>query len=210
MSKEKYKLNKLGNYPAAVINLLEFPEIIIPFTEFLLENEERFKIGDDNETGKDSIWDESDYSVILASALFDDIAIEYLDKYHPEYKGQGKNYELEKDGGLNCPQTWQGYCIHRHVYPFLKPHEVGDIVTVFYPVISENASKDNGSLAFYPGHSAEREKEGLLFLPASMEPDLYYVPKQYDLIMFTAWDWHRAMFSSETRYSLATDIKIIK
>lgn len=200
---------KIPGFPAVVYNLGEYKDFLEPFCDILLEgNGERFTLGPDGEKDKFDIWEVNDFNVTMVAAAFDDAVLAFADEVHPLFKGKGKNYFLEKDAWLNSPTSWQGTRIHRHWEPFLKASDIGDIVTVFYPEVPTGLSVDNGALHFY----AEAEQGHLdhVWLPEDLESKFHYVPEKYDLIVFTTDTWHRARPFRGRRFSLATDVKLIK
>ena len=110
------------------------------------------------------------------------------------------------------PTSWQGTRIHRHWEPFLKPKDIGDLITVFYIFGDELGNSNNGTIDFFEETNNHYEH---LWLPENLKSKYSYKPKLYDLIIMTADTWHRARplkgkrFNGK-RFSLATDVKLIK
>lgn len=203
------KRTQILDYPAVIYDLSEHEELMAPFCELLLEDGgEKFSLGPDGEEGKLDIWENDNFVVTLVNAIFEDVILEFLDTVHPQFKGMGRNYLLEKDAWLNSPRSWQGTRIHRHWEPFLKPSDIGDVVTVLYPKLPEGLSEDNGALEFYA--PAEEGHLDHVWLPESLTPTATFIPKQYNLAVFTTDTWHRARPFVGERYSLATDVKAIR
>jgi hypothetical protein len=177
-------------------DLEEYSQILEPFCNYLVSPEGfKFTLGDNNETGKLNLWDEDRLEVRLMAALFDTAVLDYLNKIHPRFKGNNRNYKLEKDGWLTSILTKQHVVKHTHVPPYIREEDVGDVITVFYVYLDETIGPDNGPLEFF----ANKEDEN---------PLVVWTPKRYNLVIMLPEIWHRARPFIGTRYSLATDIKV--
>jgi hypothetical protein len=199
---------QVPNFPVVIHNLADYGDIIDPFIAELLEGGgDKWSLGPDGETNKLSIWDNlTDNPYIAATrAIFDGIVLEFANEVHPDFKGKGMNYELDRDAWLNKPESWQGTRIHRHWQPFLWEHEIGDVVTLFYPQVPLEVTEGHGDFMIFAGNNDHQAHE---WLPDDVEPKFTFVPKKYDLLLMTADTWHMASPFRCERYSLATDVKL--
>lgn len=200
---------KVPDFPVVIYNLSEFEPFLEPLCDILLKDGgQSFLLGPDGEKDKQDIWEVDDPNVRMIEAVFDSMVLEYLDEIHPQFKGKGRNYDLEKDAWLNGPRSWQGTRIHRHWQPFLLPTDIGDVVTVFYPQIPSDLPEGQGDLLLY--EQAEKNHLDHVWLPENTTSTFRYTPKQYDLIMITTDTWHKAKPFTGNRFSLATDVKTSK
>lgn len=195
------------NFPVVIYNLEDYKDIFDPFIEELLNSSDKYSLGPDGETGKLSIWDNLDNNplITITRSIFDSIVLEFADEVHPDFKGKGMNYELDRDAWLNKPESWQGIRIHRHWQPFLWDYEIGDVVTVFYPQVPNTVKKGHGDFMLFQGNEDHKAFD---WLPDDLEPKYTFVPKKYDLLLMTADTWHMASPFKCDRYSLATDVKL--
>ena len=191
-----------------ITSLADYSDIIDPFIDLLLEDGgNKYSLGPDNELGKSDIWDIDNIYVMAMRAIFDGEVLKFANEVHPDFKGKGENYMLDRDAWLNSPKSWQGTRIHRHWEPFLNPSDIGDIITVFYPKVSSDIGMNNGHFELY--------EEGIdgtdfVWLPDNLTPIYTFIPKTYDLLIMTTDTWHKAHPFKGERYSLATDVKLIK
>lgn len=200
---------KVPNFPVVIHSLADYAEVLRPFCDRLLEDGgEKFSLGPDNEKGKLDIWEADDPIVMMAMTVFDGLLLDFADTIHPRFRGKGKNYALDRDAWLNSPTSWQGTRIHRHWEPFLRPEDIGDLVTVFYPMVDDTIEMGNGHFELYRENDEGHFDH--VWLPDDTEPVYFHVPKQYDLIIMTADTWHRARPFTGQRYSLATDVKLME
>jgi len=196
------------NFPVVIYNLEDYKDLFDPFIEKLLsDGGEKFSLGPDGEKGKISIWDNLDNDPLIAAtrSIFDTIVLEFADEVHPDLKGKGMNYELDRDAWLNKPESWQGIRIHRHWQPFLWDYEIGDVVTVFYPQVPSSVKEGHGDFMIFQGNEDHKAFD---WLPNDLDPKYTFVPKKYDLLLMTADTWHMASPFQCERYSLATDVKL--
>lgn len=217
-------MNKIDvlNLPATIYHLGEYEEVFEPFAdrlmvnwgkEFILDPDEPDPIGGVKEQQKTSsykgsdmknIWELGEPQVAIAESIFDTMVYDFMYEKHPKFKGASVNHTLHKDAWLTSPSTWQHVRIHRHIEPFIRQEQVGDIVTVFYAYLDDSISEDNGSIQFFEGTDPDIPAEA----PDNTTPVFTYVPRLYDLLIMTTDVWHRAHPFTGNRYSLATDIRV--
>ena len=196
---------KVPNTPAVFYQLQDYADIFKPLCDRLMVNKSKeFILGPDNEKDKKNIWEFEDSKIKLAESTFDSVVFDFLDEVHPLFLGKGKNYLLHKDSWIAGPTTWQHVRIHRHIQPFIRDEEIGDVVTVFYVHLDENINENNGFIEFFES----TDRNNITEEPNNLNPIFKYVPKKYDLLIMTAEVWHRANPFTGERYSLATDIKV--
>lgn len=178
-------------------DLTEYSSILEPFCDYLVSEEGvKYTLGDDNEKGKVNVWDEDRPEVALMAAIFDVAVLDYLQKIHPKYKNDGKNYVLQKDGWVTTISTRQHVVRHVHIPPYIREEDVGDVITIFYPYLDETIGPDNGPLEFFDSKDAPN-------------PTAIWTPKRYALVVMLPEIWHQARPFTGRRYSLATDVKAI-
>lgn len=203
------KFKDILDLPVRLYDLTDYKDLIDPFVEKLLkDNGQYFSLGPDNELNKLNIWETEDVDVKIFENILDTIILDFLDNKHPRFLNKGCNYYLEKDSWLNTPTTWQGQRIHRHIEPFLRPAEIGDVTTVLYFKHDSSINIDNGCFELY-----DFDKENPLAhdrLPPSLTPVFKIAPTNYHIIVMASEVWHRAKPFTGVRYSLATDAKTYK
>lgn len=200
---------KVPNFPVVIHNLEDYKDIVDPFIDELLADDgQKYTLGPDGEKDKLSIWDNLDENPFISATrtIFDSIVLDFANEVHPDFKGKGINYELDRDAWLNSPSSWQGIRIHRHWQPFLWDFEIGDVVTVFYPQVPPEVAEGHGDFMIYAGNKDHKAHD---WLPEDLEPKFSFVPKKYDLLLMTADTWHKASPFQCDRFSLATDVKLI-
>lgn len=199
---------KVPNFNAVIYDLNDYKEMIEPFCNSLVNNKEKYFLGPDDEKNKLNIWDNNDPEIKIFETIIDSIIFDFLDSEHPQFKGKGKNYFLDKDSWLNTSDSWQGQRIHRHWQPFLRPDEIGDVTTVFYVKQDETININNGCFEFY--EDLNEDPLSYVWLPENLNPVYKYAPIPYTMIVMSSDVWHRAKPFRGERYSLATDAKAIK
>ncbi len=189
--------NRFPEMPHVVwYDLSDYAPILSPFCEYLVSpTGVKYTLGDDNEKEKLNVWREDRPEVKLMAAIFDTAVIHFLNNIHPRFKGQNRDYALEKDGWVTSIKTKQHVVRHVHIPPYIREEDMGDVITVFYPYLDESIGPDNGPLEFYESKEAP-------------EPVVVWTPKQYALVVMPPEIWHRARPFTGKRYSLATDVKV--
>lgn len=186
---------RFNGYPVVAYDLSAYESVLQPFCEHMLSDDGyNYRLIEDYAKDPINVWDLNLPEVKLMIAVFDNYCMEFLNEVHPEFKGLNKNYQLEKDGWLTTPQTKQHIRIHTHLPPFIRPEDVGSLISVFYVYIDETIDENNGPFEIFESEAGKAVH--------------VWVPKTYNLLLMTPDVWHRARPFRGERYSLATDIKV--
>ena len=178
-------------------DLSEYKPLLKDFWHWaVFDSDQRFVLGEDNSGGHDNLWKTESPEVNLMAALFDSACLHFLETEHPHYKNKGLQFQIDKDGWLTTPETWQHVRRHTHLAPFVSPESERDLVTVFYAHLDESITVHNGCFEIYDSPNPEAQ------------PKIQWCPKEFNLIIMTPDIWHRAKPFTGQRYSFATDVKI--